>query len=161
MQLSTQDNYNSGNPERCGSPESCTSPSLPPIATPPPMSHIGPPLPGSPVSPPSSIAVDETDDITALSQSLSSKGVLDEWALNGLAGVLRVGEPSQLDWMEMREGQGEEGLPDPESVRITPGIPYFSLVFPYFSTPLDNCSLHFIIIPNHQHLFSLSPYLIF
>ena len=36
-----------------------------------------------------------------------------------------------------------------------------SLVFPYFSTSLDNRSLHFIIIPNHQHSFSLSPYLIF
>ena len=35
------------------------------------------------------------------------------------------------------------------------------LFFSGFSASLDNHSLHFIIIPNHQHLFSLSPYLIF
>ena len=40
------------------------------------------------------------------------------------------------------------------TVRITPGIPYFS-------TSLDSRSFHFIIIPNYQHLFSLSPYLTF
>ena len=49
----------------------------------------------------------------------------------------------------------------PWYVRITPSIPYFSLVFPYFFTSLDNCPFHFIIIPNHEHTFPLNPYLIF
>ena len=55
------------------------------------------------------------DNNAALSQSSSSKGALDELVLVGLAGVLRVGESSQLDWREMREWQGEVGLPDLDS----------------------------------------------
>ena len=107
--------HNSGNLECCGSPESCTSPSPPPVDVPPPMSHIGPPLPGSPVPPPFSTSEGAMDDNAALSQSSSSEGVPDEWALDWLAGVLRVGESNQLDWRETREGQEEEGLPDPDS----------------------------------------------
>ena len=107
--------HSSGNPEHYGSPRSYTYPSPPPVDAPPPISHIGPPLPGSPVLPPFSTTVGEMDNNAAWSQSPSSKDTLDELALEWLVGVSRVGESNQLDWRETREGQEEEGLPDPDS----------------------------------------------
>ena len=106
--------YSSGKPERYDSPESYTSPFPPPIDAPPPRSHIGPPPPGSPVSPPFSTAEAEMADNAARSQSPSDEDALDEWDLIGSAGVSIVGESNQEDWRETREGQGEEGLPDPD-----------------------------------------------
>ena len=112
---------NSDNPAHRVPPLSDASATPPPADDTPPTPPMTPPVPGSPESLPSSDAESSTDDNAALSQSASST-ISTDLGRDPLfaAGVSTMGESSQLDSREKREGQVGEVLPDPGPPGLLP-----------------------------------------